>query len=413
MGESGQQFANESPDGEEIVRLPKLILGFLSSLKDRIVKNFILFALSVAVLVAFSYPLPGKLASSYTASDFRIIEFCNNVMVFLISGITLKIEELQSVFKYKYLVIYGLVSINFITTLLCFVTVRFPFPTETYAVGLTIFCSVPTTLGVGVALTQEAKGDKIMSLFMTVISNMLGIITIPFLLQIYLSNVSLGTSKVQLDPAKLAYRLTLTVLVPSIVGMLCRRYIPRVAGIVDTYKSELGMFSMANLMMIVWMSLSGARNLIFDQDPVEILVLFLVADVIHVFYLIINYLLLVKAFGHQIPLKQAISVMIMSSQKSSPVALSVIAVVAQNTAQRGLLTIPCILGQIGQIFVGSFITGTFASWVNAESGKSMDNQDDQGMILRESVSDKCLDNRCVDDDEEDRAISMVVLDIEP
>lgn len=349
-----------------------MLVAGVTRIRDRIAKNFILFALFTAVLVALSYPLPGRLASSYTASDFRIIEFCNNIVVFLISGLTLRIEELHSVLQYKYLVLYGIISINFITTLLCFVTLRFPFPTQWYAFGLTIFCCVPTTLGVGVALTQEAKGDKIMSLFMTVVSNMMGIITIPFLLQIYLANASLGASKIQLDPAKLAYRLSLTVLAPSVLGMLARRYIPHLSKWVDRYKAELGMFSIANLMAIVWMSLSGARNLIFDQNPLELLVLFLVATVIHLFYLLMNYLLLIRFFAYRVPLKQAISVLIMASQKSSPVALSVIAVVAQSSAQRGLLTIPCVLGQIGQIFVGSLITSTFASWVAAEEQRAED-----------------------------------------
>eukprot|EP01033_Poteriospumella_lacustris_P000234 gene234-156_t len=58
-----------------------------------------------------------------------------------------------------------------------------------------------------------------MSLFMTIVSNMLGIVSIPYLLQIYLASADLGTSNVHLDPKKLAYRLTLTVLAPSIVGM--------------------------------------------------------------------------------------------------------------------------------------------------------------------------------------------------
>lgn len=361
------------------------IYNLISYLCGKVVKNFILFALFVAVLVAFSYPSPGKLASSFTASDFRIIEFCNNVVVFLISGVTLKIEDLHSVFQYKHLVLYGLVSINFITTLICFLTLQFPFPSKSYAIGLTIFCCVPTTLGVGVALTQEAKGDKIMSLFMTIVSNMLGIISIPYLLQIYLASADLGTSNVHLDPKKLAYRLTLTVLAPSIVGMAARRYIPKLAPLVDKYKSELGMFSMANLMTIVWMSLSGARNLIFDQNPVEILVLFIVAVLIHLFYLLFNYIVLLKAFHYCVPMKQAISILIMASQKSSPVALSVIAVVAQTTSEKGLLTIPCVLGQIGQIFVGSIVTGYFAKWVDDDNLRR--EADRQVQVANDDVSD--------------------------
>lgn len=382
-------------DEKQVTPEKSALPALISMLKARIVKNFIIFALSVAVIVAFSYPFPGKEASKIVSNEIKVIEFINNVLVFLISGLTLRIEDMKSVYKYKFAVLYGLACINVLTTFIAFATIRFPFPTQRYAVGLTIFCSVPTTLGVGVALTTEAKGDKVMSLFMTVVSNMLGIITIPYLLQLYLSSGPGDTSDsghVSIDPAKLAYRLTLTVLIPTIFGIGGRRFIPGLAAIVDKYKVELGMFSMTNLMMIVWMSLSGARELIFKQDPVEILVVFFTAIVLHLFYLFVNYLVMIKGFGTCVPLKQAVSVIIMSSQKSSPVALSVIAVVASSASEKGLLTIPCILGQVGQIFVGSFLTGYFASWIVTDEASKLnaaDDKDDDGNL---NVGDKPNNN---------------------
>jgi predicted Na+-dependent transporter len=70
----------------------------------------------------------------------------------------------------------------------------------------------------------------------------------------------------------------------------------------------------------------------------------------------------------------------MASQKSSPVALSVITVIASGT-KRGLLTIPCILGQLGQIFIGSILVNRLAKWA-------------EGPI----VSDVKLENKQVSDD---------------
>eukprot|EP01031_Cornospumella_fuschlensis_P036039 gene36039-43707_t len=343
---------------------------FVSKLPDKVVENFILLCLCLAILVAFSYPSPGSRAADIQSGKWRIIEVTNNIMVFLLSGLTLKIEDLKHVFDNKYLVIYGLVSINLLTTLAAFVMVLLPFPTSDFSIGLAIFSTVPTTLGVGVALTQLSKGDFTLSLFLTIASNMLGIVTIPYLLGIYLE----GFGSVQLDPLYIAYRLSITVLLPSIAGIGLRRLIPAVKDLTKTYKSSLSMFSTFNLMMIVWMNLSVSRNIIFDQSGLEVFGVLVVVFIQHSFYLAAQIVFLTQILpfiGIRIPIKQSVSLIIMCSQKSSPVALSVIALVASGAGQRGLLTIPCILGQLTQIFMGSVLTRLFAGWVDAAEQQLM------------------------------------------
>lgn len=58
-------------------------------------------------------------------------------------------------------VVYGLLAILLITCCLGFATVRIGFKPREFAAGLTIFCVVPTTLGVGVALTAAAGGNQV------------------------------------------------------------------------------------------------------------------------------------------------------------------------------------------------------------------------------------------------------------
>ncbi len=43
--------------------------------------------------------------------------------------------------------------------------------------GLTIFCAVPTTLGVGVALVRSCRGNDGVALLMTVGTNLLGVVS--------------------------------------------------------------------------------------------------------------------------------------------------------------------------------------------------------------------------------------------
>lgn len=328
-----------------------------------IVENFLLVGFCGAVLIAFLYPFGGKLFYSWMTGDFHIIELLNNCLVFFISGVTLKLEELKVVLKYKLTIVYSLLTINFLTTLLAFVLINLPYLTKDFATGVVIFATVPTTLGVGVALTQISKGDQVLSLFLTVVSNLLGIVTVPFLLRIYLAN---NASNVTVDPVKLAFKLTITVLIPSVFGMCIRRSFSVVPAITKKYKTELSMFSTFNLVMIVWMALSSARNNLLVQKVGEIFFVIAVAVIMHCLYLAFNALMVSK-WVLNLPVKQAVSVIIMASQKSSPVALAVItSIAATDPQQKGLFAIPCVVGQLTQIFIGSFLAKKLSAWVTSE-----------------------------------------------
>ena len=87
-------------------------------------------------------------------------------------------------------------------------------PTRPTAAGLALFAVVPTTLGVGVALVTASKGNQALALLLTVGTNLLGILTVPFMLRAVLS----GSGNVSVQPADLVIKLLYTVLVPTIVG---------------------------------------------------------------------------------------------------------------------------------------------------------------------------------------------------
>jgi len=327
-----------------------------------VIENFLLVGFCGAVIFAFSYPFGGKLFYSWKTGDYRIIELLNNCFVFFISGLTLKLEDLKTVTKHKAPVLYSLITINFVTTLLSFGLIRIPFIAKDFAIGLTIFCTVPTTLGVGVALTLLAKGDQIMSLFLTVVSNLLGIVTVPFLLGIYMTH----SNAISIDPVRLAMKMTITVLVPTVVGMLARKFVPGVPAFTKSYRNELSMISTFNLIMIVWMALSSARNTLLAQNVGDVLLVLLIGVLMHVLFLLCNTFVVSKYVLNFAP-RQAVSVIIMASQKSSPVALAVITSLATDTPeQKGLFALPCIVGQLSQIFIGSFVASRLAAWVDSK-----------------------------------------------
>jgi len=329
-----------------------------------VVENFLPLGLIFTAIISLAFPLPGLLLGEVKYDGMPIVEFINNIVVFLISGLTLKIEELSDVIQnHKLTVLYGIVTINFTTTLLALLLEKLPFHTPEFAIGLTIFATVPTTLGVGVALTQISKGDQILSLFLTVASNMLGIATVPVLLKYYLSG-GVAENIAHINVQSLAFKLSVGVLIPTIVGIAIRHTVIWMPKFTKTYRAELSMLSSSNLLMIVWMALSSSRNLFFAQSVQEILAVFASAIIMHLFYLVCNYLL-VGPYGLNLPLPQMISVVIMASQKSSPVGLAVITNLQADPTRKGLFALPCLVGQLSQIFIGSYVARYFSELMTA------------------------------------------------
>lgn len=64
--------------------------------------------------------------------------------------------------------LYGFVAILVITPCFGFLMMLIPLQPREFATGLALFCVVPTTLGVGVALTAAAKGNQALALLLTV-----------------------------------------------------------------------------------------------------------------------------------------------------------------------------------------------------------------------------------------------------
>ena len=68
----------------------------------------------------------------------------------------------------------------------------------------------------------------------------------------------------------------------------------------------------------------------------------------------------------QLRAPERVALVIMCAQKSAPVAVTVIALVSRSASQQGLLALPALVGQLAQIFLGSFLVGAFKAMVRSE-----------------------------------------------
>ncbi|GJV02673.1 probable sodium/metabolite cotransporter BASS4, chloroplastic [Tanacetum coccineum] len=109
-------------------------------------------------------------------------------------------------------------SMLMLTPLFSRVILQLHLQPQEFVTGLAMFCCMPTTLSSGVALTRLAGGNSALALAMTVFSNLLGIMIIPFTI----SRLIAGGAGTSIPADQLFRSLIVTLLIPLILGKVIR-----------------------------------------------------------------------------------------------------------------------------------------------------------------------------------------------
>ncbi|KAG2454112.1 hypothetical protein HYH02_001151 [Chlamydomonas schloesseri] len=335
--------------------------------KAAVVKNFLPLAFATALVWALVWPDPGAyLVGLKVAGNVRIAQVLPVVLVFLISGLQLDTRDMRAALSARNLptLAYGLAAILLVTPLLGLALRELPLEPKEFATGLTVFSVAPTTLGVGVALTAACGGNEALALLLTVATNALAVFTMPPELQLLLppaAEGAAGAGALNVNVWDLLTKLAATVLVPFVLGKAAREYLPGAAAFAKAHRTRLSLFSTSCLAFVVWQTLSSARDLLLAQQPGPLAAMVVAALGMHLFYLAANFAVVWHLLRP--PLREAIAVGIMASQKSAPVAVTVISYLSSNPAQQGLMALPAVVGQMGQIFIGAALARQLSALV--------------------------------------------------
>ncbi|GAB2286948.1 hypothetical protein Dimus_021335, partial [Dionaea muscipula] len=165
-------------------------------------------ALISGVTFGLVNPSTGCLAARYNLTKVSTFS------IFIISGLTLRSKEIGAAAEAWPVGIVGLASILILTPVFSRIILQLNIQPSEFVTGLAIFNCMPTTLSSGVALTNLAGGNSALALAMTVTSNLLGILVVPFSISKYVAG-GVGISV----PAKALFKsLVLTLLIPLILG---------------------------------------------------------------------------------------------------------------------------------------------------------------------------------------------------
>ncbi|KAH7671392.1 Bile acid:sodium symporter/arsenical resistance protein Acr3 protein [Dioscorea alata] len=233
------------------------IFSWARPLLDFAAKNFLPLALVCGVAFGLADPTLGCLAHKYSLS--RVSTFG----IFFISGLTLQSREIDAALEAWPAGLFGLSSILLFTPLFSRLILQLKLVPQEFVTGVAVFCCMPTTLSSGIALTQLAGGNSALALAMTVISNMLGIMIVPFSLSIF---VMTGRG-VSVPTLELFRSLFNTLLVPLVLGKVLRDILSGVAKFVDQNRRSLSMASALLLSLVPWIQVSRSRPLLLTVHP--------------------------------------------------------------------------------------------------------------------------------------------------
>ena len=293
---------------------------------------FLPVGLLVAVLSALLLPAGGHFISDN--SGLRIIVF----IIFLVSGYQTSTGGLS---LDKNLLILLFVS-SFISLLLApligvivsqILNLSLPL-----AMGLIIISTVPPTISSGVVITEVSRGNTVLALFLTITINIIGIFTMPFVLDISLR----AAGSVDIDQTALLLKMLLFVLLPFAIGKMIRT--------VSGKKRVSPLWSYINsscVILMVYSSASTSSDAFTGLTTTDYLLIFSAVALVHLLLLAINNLT-----GKRLKLRSADNkaLLFVTSQKTLAIALAVLANINFET---GSAIIVCLAFHFFQLFVDS------------------------------------------------------------
>ncbi|CAE7359298.1 BASS4 [Symbiodinium sp. CCMP2456] len=308
-------------------------------------QNFLILGLLAVITFGLVCPAPGEALDGIEIGRFRLPQVAV-IVIFVVSGLCL--DSISECLQYKALTL-SVVLVLGVTPLLAYPILHYGqgYVEETLLEGLAVFCVVPTTLSSGVTMVTQAKGNVSLAVLLTTITNLLGVATMPW------SVSKIFAAKVPIKPSEMLFELIWLTLVPLVVGMGLREVWPAAKSFAKTNKKVLGLCQNSCILLVVLLMTSSAQPKIVSTDSYDLSCALGIAAGIHLVYRVVGYF---SATAAVLEPREWVTVVLMSSQKSLPVCVSVMSALPPVLrANSGLMIVPCIMAHASQLIIDSIL----------------------------------------------------------
>jgi solute carrier family 10 (sodium/bile acid cotransporter), member 7 len=164
--------------------------------------------------------------------------------------------------------------------------------------------------------------------------------------------LEVNTNDFSLDPVDLLLNLTLIILIPLLVGKALR-FKPSIKALAAKYKKQTKIGTTLALITIPWMKVSSSAEKLRDISPLDLLYIVLIGGGMHMCFVAINYI--VCRYILRMEKFNWIAVVVMASQKTLGVAVTVLDFLPAAAGEQGLILVPIIISHFVQIMIDSVI----------------------------------------------------------
>ncbi|MFW1676797.1 bile acid:sodium symporter [Pontibacter sp. JAM-7] len=292
--------------------------------------------LVLSFIVAWWLPEPGG-----QLKDLGLIPWMV-VTIFLVNGYQTNLKELPKDRQFLYaLGAAGIIALFIAPLIGLGVTQLLALPAG-LALGILVKAAVPPTLSTCIVMTQLSHGYPLWALIITVVLNLVGVFTLPFMLGLTLDS----QGSLEIDPLPLLQSLVLLVLLPFLAGLALRRLLSFNPG-----HAILRYLPSTCIIVTVWMALSSSHE-IFQALELKVLWQIAVATWLIHFSLMLLAFIASRLLG--LDPRARIAMLFTVSQKTLPVAISVLAALDLNVPI-GEAILACVLFHFLMLFTDSLL----------------------------------------------------------
>uniref|UniRef100_A0A4X2KWS2 Sodium/bile acid cotransporter n=1 Tax=Vombatus ursinus TaxID=29139 RepID=A0A4X2KWS2_VOMUR len=306
-------------------------------LRERLAKEWFMLCIVLVIVLAKMDPSVG--AKGGPLKPETTITYIAVSAIFFNSGLSLKTEELTSALMHVklHLFVQIFTLAFFPTTIWLFLQLLSVTPINEWLLkGLQTVGCMPPPVSSAVILTKAVGGNEAAAIFNSAFGSFLGIIVTPLLLLIFLGSSS------SVPFTSIFSQLSVTVVVPLIIGQIVRRYIK---DWLERKKPPFGTISSCVLLTIIYTTFCDTfSNTNIDMDGLSLLII-----------LFINNLGFTPA--------DTVAIIFCSTHKSLTLGIPMLKIVFAGHEHLSLISVPLLIYHPAQILLGSLLVPTIKSWM--------------------------------------------------
>lgn len=363
--DGGNKLKEITADVQTPSEKPSLMKSLLNWLAGFYATNSFLIQVVIVILIAYAYPPLGAtyLAPQVTATWIAVM------VIFLLSGISLKSEELSKAFQRlrfnSFVQVFNFFVVSSITFGFSRLMIRAGVLPRSLADGLVIGTSVPITVNMVLVLTKSSNGDEAAAIFNAAFGSLIAVFLSPALVLMYLG------VKGAVDLGTVFYKLAIRVVLPIAIGQIFHNFSPRVCAFVKEHKPVFKKVSEYCLIFIIYTVFCKTFSKERDASALDIFIMIALEFLLLATMMGLAWFLLKLLFPNAPKLR--VMGLFGCTHKSVALGIPLINAIYEENPLVGFYTLPLLIWHPMQLVIGTFLAPRLCKFVEREEERLAQN----------------------------------------